>query len=71
MRTGSRLASARRRLHLSRGFAVGANVWYLLPNGAGHGVLKVRHGIVQEVGVAASAFTRTRAQEGVFFSSFS
>jgi hypothetical protein len=60
VRPGSRLAAARARLRLDRGFQIGVNHWYLVPAGRAQGVLKVRHGQVQEVGIANPALTGRR-----------
>jgi hypothetical protein len=65
------LAAARRHLRLGRPFRVGANDWYLVSGGASTGVLKVRHRIVQEIGIAARALTRTRGAGRAFLRSFS
>ena len=42
-----------------RGFKVGVNTWYLTANGASHGVLKVRHGIIEEISSMASSVAIT------------
>jgi len=39
---------------------VGGNAWYLTANGASRGVLKVRHGVILEVGIASKALTELR-----------
>jgi hypothetical protein len=70
VRPGSSLASARRRLHLRTGFVVGLNTWYLINGRAANGVLKVRHGEVQEVGIASRALTADLALTRRFFRSF-
>lgn len=50
---------------------IGINRWYLLKVGKGRGVLKVRHGNVQEIGIANPCLTRTRHRNSVFLRSFS
>jgi hypothetical protein len=70
IRPGTPLTRARRRLRLSRPFHVGPNTWYL-SSGRTRGVLEVRHGVVEEVGIALSRLTRTPGQDGVFLRSFS
>jgi ABC-2 type transport system ATP-binding protein len=60
VRAGSRLAVARRRLRLDRGFGVGVNRWYLAPAGAGRAVLKVRRGMIEEIGIAEPRLTTAR-----------
>jgi uncharacterized protein len=67
VRPGTRLAAARR-LHLGRPYAVGANRWYLT---RGRGVLKVRGGMIEEIGIAQQRFTRTRAAARTFLRGFS
>lgn len=57
VRPGARLAKVRKRLHVSRPFKIGLNTWYLTPNGSSHGVIKVQHGIVEEVGIVDSQLT--------------
>jgi hypothetical protein len=70
VRPDTRLARVRRRLHVGRAFHVGRNYWYVVANGPSHGVLKVRHGIIQEVGIADLRLTRGRAAGQRFFRSF-
>ncbi|HEY3727860.1 MAG TPA: CocE/NonD family hydrolase [Solirubrobacteraceae bacterium] len=71
VKPGTRLSKVARRLHVSQPFHVGRNSWYLTPGKSTRGVLKVRHGVVQEVGVAQQRMARTRAQGRRFFRSFS
>jgi dienelactone hydrolase len=70
VRPDTRLARVRRRLHVGRAFHVGLNYWYLVANGRGDGVLKVRHGVIQEIGIADLRLTRGRAAGRRFFRSF-
>jgi hypothetical protein len=58
VRPGTRLKKVARRLHVSRRIRIGLNDWYVTPNGSSHGVLKVRHGVIQEVGIASKEMTR-------------
>jgi ABC-2 type transport system ATP-binding protein len=69
IRPGSRLAGARRRLHVTM-FHVGRNYWYLAPDGPSRAVLKVRHGKVQEVGIANRELTTPRRSAARFLRSF-
>jgi hypothetical protein len=65
VRPGATLASARRALRLTGPFAIGANDWYLAPLRGGRAILKVRHGVVEEIGIADASLTplgRGRAQ---------
>jgi hypothetical protein len=61
VRPGARLVDAARRLRVGRGFRIGLNTWYLAPGGASRGVLKVRHGVIEEVGIADTALSASRA----------
>jgi hypothetical protein len=70
VRAGARLASARRRLRLERVLPIGLNDWYFAPAGPVTAVLKVRHGVVQEVGIAVRALTSDRRAELIFMTSF-
>jgi hypothetical protein len=56
----TRLANVRRRLKPGRPFHIGKNFWYVLPGGKVRGVLKVRHGMIQEVGITLRTVTRSR-----------
>ncbi len=64
---GTRLATVARRLRLGSGFQLGRNRWYLAPNGPSRAVLKVRHGTIQEVGIADTALTRGPGAQRRFF----
>ncbi len=57
VRPGDSLLRARAKLRLGKPFVVGANTWYLASGAAATGVLKVRAGIVYEIGIASKAFT--------------
>jgi hypothetical protein len=71
VRPGASLAAARRVLHLRRAFHIGLNYWYLARIGHSRGVLKVRHGIVEEVGVTEARLTAQRSQAFDFLRDFS
>jgi hypothetical protein len=73
VRHGTALTYAAAQLKLSPVFVIGANDWYLarLPAG-GTGVLKVRAGVVQEIGIATTVLVGTAHRaERAFLSSFS
>src|SRR6201995_3384366 len=70
VRPGSRLAAARQRLHLGKPFHIGSNHWYLGPGRLSNGLLKVRAGIVQEVGIVDRQLSRRRAAQSRLLSSF-
>jgi hypothetical protein len=59
---GARLANVARRLGIGKGFGIGLNWWYLTPNGPSHGVLKVRHGIIEEIGIADKRLTGSKSR---------
>ncbi|HEY2005439.1 MAG TPA: CocE/NonD family hydrolase [Solirubrobacteraceae bacterium] len=60
VRPNTRLAKVARKLHVGKAFHVGRNFWYLAPNGASTGILKVRRGRIQEIGVATKSVTWSR-----------
>jgi hypothetical protein len=72
VRPGASFASARGRLalHARAGIRIGVNTWYVLRGRTSNGVLKVRDGVVQEIGLADRRATSTRARAGRFLSSF-
>ena len=67
---GAHLARARRSLRLGKPFVVGRNTWYLVTIHGGRGVLKVRRGRVQEVGIADRRLTAGRGAASRFLRSF-
>jgi hypothetical protein len=71
VRPGTTLASARKHHKLTGPFHIGRNFWYLTPNGSSTGVLKVRHGIVEEIGIAVKSLTKGHKAQVVFLKSFS
>ena len=71
VRPGTRLADVARRLRVGRGFHIGLNTWYLTPGGASRGLLKVRHGVIEEIGIADPALTSSRAAAGLLLHSVS
>lgn len=64
------LRTAVRRLRLSRGLHIGLNWWYFAPNRASTAVLKVRHGIVEEIGIAMRSLTRGHRAQHILMTSF-
>ncbi len=70
VRPRTTVKAARNQLKLERPFYVGRNTWYLAPDGSSTAVLKVRHGIVEEIGIGDKQFTRTRKEDRVFLRSF-
>jgi hypothetical protein len=67
---GVPLAPVARRLRISRPYRVGLNTWYLVPDGAVRGVLKVRHGVIEEIGIVDAVFGSSRREAWTFFTSF-
>jgi hypothetical protein len=59
-----------RRLHLGTPFRIGRNQWYVIHGTASMGVLKVRAGVIQEVGIASLSLTRGRAAQRRLLTSF-
>jgi hypothetical protein len=59
VRAGTKLSAATRELHIYAHFTLGLNQWYLATGRSAAGVLKVRHGQVQEIGIAIRSRTRT------------
>jgi hypothetical protein len=70
IRPGATLTAAQGRLPHGNLLHVGLNDWYLAPAGASTAVLKVRHGIVQEIGIANQQLTRGRHAQHTFMTSF-
>ena len=60
VRPGDALGPVAGRLHAGSGFQIGRNRWYVLPAGRSRGVLKVRHGVIEEIGIANRSLTRGR-----------
>jgi hypothetical protein len=60
IKPGTRLSAAMRHLHIYTHFTLGLNDWYLAKGRSATGVLKVRHGQVQEIGITIRARTRTK-----------
>jgi hypothetical protein len=71
IRPGATLAAAAKALTLTKVFPIGLNDWYLAPAGAATAVLKVRYGIVEEIGIGDRTLTRGRTAERAFLHSFS
>jgi hypothetical protein len=71
VRLGMRIAAVARRLRTGRPFHIGLNWWYLARGGVSHGLLKVRHGRIQEIGIVNRRLTRNRRMAALFLMSFS
>jgi hypothetical protein len=71
VRPGATVRAARRMIrHLGTPFEVGLNDWYLTRMSGATAVLKVRHGVVEEIGIADLALTRNRVADRIFLHSF-
>ncbi|MGO9753308.1 MAG: protease pro-enzyme activation domain-containing protein [Solirubrobacteraceae bacterium] len=70
VRVGATIATAGKRLKLGTRFQIGLNYWYLPPSGKSTGVLKVRHGIVQEIGITYKQLTGSDKADREFLTSF-
>jgi hypothetical protein len=70
VRPGGLLKAASLRLHIGKVLPIGRNDWYLAPAGSVTAVLKVRHSVVEEIGIAEQALTHTRKQQRTFMNSF-
>ncbi|MGH2870470.1 MAG: CocE/NonD family hydrolase [Solirubrobacteraceae bacterium] len=68
---GARLGLVAALLRPGHVFNVGLNRWYLAPNGPSTGVLKVRHGIIEEVGIATKRLVNGRTAARRLLRSFS
>ncbi len=63
IRPGAGLADAAQRLKLGKALSAGPDRWYLVPAGATSVLLQVRGGVVEQIGLASTKLTRTRAAE--------
>jgi hypothetical protein len=61
IRSGALVASAEQRLRLEPPIRTGPNTWYLTAMEGVTGVLKVRGGVVREVGIADPRLTTPRS----------
>jgi predicted outer membrane repeat protein len=70
VKPGATLATAAHKLKLGRGFHIGRNDWYIAPGARANDVIKVRHGIVQEVGIIDTRLTTNRPAQQRLLTSF-
>lgn len=70
IRAGGSISTASRVLGTAPPFNIGLNYWYLARIARYTAVLKVRNGVVEELGIANSAVTKTRAAQSVLMRSF-
>jgi hypothetical protein len=70
IRYGTTLSAAEQRLPHGTLLHIGLNDWYLAPAGSATAVLKVRHSLVEEVGIADRRLTQTRRDRLIVMESF-
>jgi 6-phosphogluconolactonase len=70
IRAGASLSAAEKKLRHGYYFRVGKNYWYLAPAGKATAVLKVRGGIVEEVGIADKTITAGDKADRILMTSF-
>ena len=70
IRAGESIATASRVLGTEPPFHIGLNYWYLARKATYTAVLKVRGTVVQELGIADNALTKTRKTQSVLMHSF-
>jgi S-formylglutathione hydrolase FrmB len=71
VRPGIRVAVIARRLRVGKPFHIGRNYWYLARETSATGVLKVRRGIIEEIGIANRSLTSAGRAARRFLASFS
>jgi hypothetical protein len=70
IRAGATLTAAEKALRHGYLFRVGLNYWYVTPVRGASAVLKVRHGIVQEVGIAVEQLAGSHQADRELMNSF-
>ena len=71
VRPGTRLARVATQLGVSRRYRVGANTWYMVPDSPVLGVLKVRNGVIEEIGITDRLFGVDHSRALAFFRNLS
>jgi|GEM_PF-2047352 len=72
VKPGTKLSKVAAKLHVGPALHIGVNDWYFCPNGPSNGVLKVRNGVILEIGVADKQLSSgTKQQQFKFMNSFS
>lgn len=69
-RPGMKESAVAKRLQLGKPFHIGTNLWYIAPARPSNGVLKVRGGVIQEVGLVNRLLTATRSARKRLLNSF-
>jgi hypothetical protein len=70
IRVGATVTAARKVLKLTGPIKVGRNDWYLAPNRTSTAVLKVRAGLIEEIGIGDKALTQGHKAQLDFLESF-
>lgn len=70
IRVGATVLAAKEHARLIGPYRVGKNDWYFTSNGASNGIFKVRHDVIQEVGIAEKSLTDTPTKQRIFVHSF-
>lgn len=71
VRAGESIAIAAAQLSTGQPLRIGANLWYLAPKRHFTAVLKVHHGVVEELGIADNVLTATQRSQSALMHSFS
>jgi hypothetical protein len=64
-RRGARFSTVARRLQIGKGLDIRLDWWYVVPNGPAAVWFKVRHGIIEELGIADNASTGKCVERGL------
>jgi hypothetical protein len=70
VRPGESIAAASLALHTEPPFHIGLNYWYLARQNSSTAVLKVRNGVVEEIGLGDNQLTKSRKSQRIFMKSF-
>jgi hypothetical protein len=70
VRVGATIAAAGKTLTLTGPIPIGLNDWYFAPNGSSTAILKVRHGIIEEIGICDKPLTSSHETQLNFLKSF-
>jgi hypothetical protein len=71
VRAGATITAAATKLKIGKPFRIGRNIWYLAANGSSTAVLKVRGGVVDEIGIGDKELSRGHKAQLNFLKSFS
>ena len=70
VRPGESIAAAAITLHTEPPLHIGLNYWYLAREKSSTAVLKVRHGVVEEIGIGDRQLTKSVKSQRIFMKSF-